>query len=204
MKSYQILSENEALQIAQELKEADWQHFEKEVTDKDTYEILKHEKINYLHKRLSECQDLIDDFFVQAIMPPKFVKYGVGQGYGPHVDAAFLGPSMGLPPLRTDIACTIFLTDDYEGGELIGPVPRMGIRGVPGTCAIYPCWMVHEVNKIMEGDRIVAVTWMQSMVRDEQQREILRTIKGVMDNKSSNPTIHLSSVYNALLKRWAS
>jgi predicted 2-oxoglutarate/Fe(II)-dependent dioxygenase YbiX len=201
MKSYQLINENEALQIAEELKESEWQHFEKKVTDKDTYELLRHEKIDYLHNRLTECQQMVDDFFVQAIMPPKFVKYEAGQGYGPHCDAAFLGPSVGLPPLRTDLACTIFLTDEYEGGELC--MSGVGYKGAAGTCVIYPCWKVHEVNRIMEGTRLVAVTWMQSMIRDEQDRYLLRTLKSLMDGSSGESVVVLSSVYNTLLKRWA-
>ena len=50
---------------------------------------------------------------------PLLNKYEVGMSYGWHIDNPIM-TAMGTP-IRTDIACTIFLSDsaDYQGGELV-------------------------------------------------------------------------------------
>ncbi len=117
--------------------------------------------------------------FCAAVLPcqftaPLFVRYEPGMRYGAHVDAALMGPGGNV---RTDVSITVFLNDpsEYEGGELAIELPG-GVRQVKlpaGDAVAYPTFAVHQVNPVQSGQRLVAVTWAQSRVRDPQMREVL-------------------------------
>lgn len=126
-----------------------------------------------------------------------------GGFYGPHADASV----MGVPPIRSDLSMTLFLTDGYEGGEL--HVEGVGvIKGNPGDIVVYPSYYVHEVTPVTKGERICAVMWIQSMIRDQQKRELLTRFHqhGVRlkEKESLSPDyIEITSLYNNLLRMWA-
>lgn len=72
---------------------------------------------------------------------------------------------------------TIFLSPpgSYEGGELVVEM-ELGTEQVklnPGEAIIYSSSTVHFVAPITNGVRLAAVTWIQSMVRDERLRAVL-------------------------------
>ena len=100
-------------------------------------------------------------------------KYTAGKYYSWHVDS----PMMGNPPLRTDMAMTIFLSDPstYEGGELL--IQQGGnitsFKPSKGDAILYPCQYLHCVNEIKSGERLAAVTWVQSNVKNPEQRQLL-------------------------------
>ncbi|MCB1970296.1 MAG: Fe2+-dependent dioxygenase [Geminicoccaceae bacterium] len=109
----------------------------------------------------------------RRIMPPIISRYANAQNYGNHIDDAI----MGQPPMRTDLSCTLFLTepDTYDGGDLVA-VGRDGeeaVRLPAGNAVIYPSTTLHRVEPVTRGVRMVAVTWIQSMVRDAAIRDIL-------------------------------
>lgn len=98
------------------------------------------------------------------IYPIVFSRYGAGMTYGWHVDS----PLMGNPPIRTDLAMTIFLSDpsSYEGGELLisGPQGITSYKPAKGDAVLYPCNYLHCVNPVTKGYRNAAVTWIQSQI----------------------------------------
>lgn len=102
-----------------------------------------------------------------------------GMGYGTHVDNAI----MGTPPLRTDLAFTLFISDpsDYSGGELIieDPQGEQDIKLGAGELVLYPATTKHRVNDVKKGSRLVAVGWVQSLVNDPRVREMLFDLYGV-------------------------
>lgn len=110
----------------------------------------------------------------KSVRHPSINRYEAGMFYGPHLDAPIM---RGQPPLRADISVTVFLSDptDYEGGELMIASERdpVAIKAKAGDAVLYPSGAVHEVRPVTSGVRLVAVTWMQSMVRDAQQRRLL-------------------------------
>ena len=155
------------------------------------------------------------DGFRSITMPatialPTFARYGKGMAYGQHVD----GPVFGQPPtrLRTDISVTIFLADatEYQGGELVlhlaeGPRPA---KGDAGDVLIYPSQTVHEVRPLIDGVRLVAVTWIQSMIRDPERRALLHdlgvALKGFEEGgEHPNEIMLLRKSRNNLMRMWA-
>jgi PKHD-type hydroxylase len=110
----------------------------------------------------------------KRLLIPTFARYTAGMEYGWHLDNAVMGAG---DPLRTDLAATLFLSEpeSYDGGELILDVPSGGqeIKLGAGEAVIYPATTIHRVAKVTRGAREVAVTWIQSAVRDERIRGIL-------------------------------
>ncbi len=112
------------------------------------------------------------------IAVPYYSRYREGMRYGPHVD----DPVMGIGPdprtrYRCDLAITLFLSgqEDYDGGELVVHT-EFGPRSVKlpaGDGVMYPASSLHEVRQVTRGERLAAVTWMQSMVPGAGQRELL-------------------------------
>lgn len=100
-------------------------------------------------------------------------RYAAGMTYGAHIDDAIMGD----PPIRTDVSLTLFLSDpaEYDGGALVientgGEQPY---RLPAGAAIAYPATTLHRVEPVTRGERLAAVTWMQSLVRDPSRREML-------------------------------
>lgn len=113
--------------------------------------------------------------FPVAMLPPMMTRYTPDMRYGAHADAAFL--QLGNVALRSDLSATIFLSDPkaYEGGALRIRLGTREIRfsGEAGTAIIYPSDMLHEVERVTSGERLVAITFIQSRIADRFRRETL-------------------------------
>lgn len=110
------------------------------------------------------------------INAPIYSRYRPGDHYGSHIDNAMMGPRGG-DRVRVDVSMTLFLNDPggYDGGELsidteYGP---KAFKLPAGDAAIYPTYYYHEVKPVTRGERLACVTWIQSLVRDAQRRQIL-------------------------------
>lgn len=118
--------------------------------------------------------------FARAIRRPEFARYEEGMEYGLHLDAPIQG---GRPPVRADLAVTVFLNEpsEYEGGELVvqSRTGEQSVKLPAGHAVVYPADTLHRVAKVTRGERLVAVTWVQSHVRDPQLREILIDLETV-------------------------
>jgi PKHD-type hydroxylase len=144
----------------------------------------------------------------KTIYPFVISKYTPGNAYGWHVDS----PTMGDPPLRTDLAMTIFLSDpaSYEGGELIiqGDNGPAAFKPARGDAVLYPCQYLHCVNEVTQGSRLAAVTWIQSNVKNAEQRQMLFQLKqvhGLLSQKSPTApeTALLLQTHANLFRMWA-
>ena len=113
-------------------------------------------------------EDFHNFAFPVAILPPLMTRYTSDMRYGAHADAAFL--QLGRrTALRSDLSATIFLGDPatYEGGALsIQLGTRRSLQGQPGSAIVYPSDMLHEVEPVTEGERLVAITFIQSRIAD--------------------------------------
>lgn len=148
------------------------------------------------------------EFYAARIYQILFSKCETGMGYGWHVDS----PVMGVPPTRTDLAMTVFLSDpsSYEGGELVirTETGETSYKPQLGDAVIYPCQYIHCVNDVKSGVRLAAVTWIQCSVRSAEQRQLLSNLKKVhehlaaQDAQSPETQLALQSWSN-LLRMWA-
>ena len=147
------------------------------------------------------------------IYPPLFNRYAGGEAFGTHIDNAVRLGAGGLR-VRSDLSATLFLSepDDCDGGELVVE-DRAGAQAVKlpaGDMLLYPASSLHQVTPVTRGQRICAISWMQSAVADNGARALLydldQSIQALAAGRAADdPDIdRLVHVYHNLLRRWAS
>lgn len=146
------------------------------------------------------------------VLPPLFNCYEGGGHYGNHVDNAIQRDAATHARVRTDVSVTVFLSqpDEYEGGELIVE-DSYGVHEVKlpaGDAVLYPSTSLHRVEPVTHGRRLAAVTWVQSMVRDDWQRAMLfnldmTILKLRQQLGETDELVALGSHYHNLLRQWA-
>lgn len=146
------------------------------------------------------------------IVPPLFNRYEGGEHYGLHIDGSVRGVPGSTQPLRTDLSCTLFLTDpdDYEGGELV-VMDTYGAHEVKlpaGDLILYPSSSLHRVEPVTRGARVSSFFWVQSMVREDAKRGMLfeldQTLQALRSQTGDTPeTVTLTGHYHNLLRLWA-
>ena len=115
--------------------------------------------------------------------------------------------------IRSDLSATLFLSDpdSYEGGELIveEQFGAQAVKLAAGDMVLYPSSSLHQVAPVTSGQRICAITWLQSAVADTSARALLydldQSIRALTpDRTKDDPEINrLIHVYHNLLRRWA-
>ena len=107
----------------------------------------------------------------RALSPLILSRYREGQTYGLHVDDAM------MRGLRTDLSFTLFLAppDSYDGGALMveDRFETRAVKLAAGDMILYSSGTLHRVEPVTRGQRIAVVGWVQSLIRDAAQREIL-------------------------------
>lgn len=144
----------------------------------------------------------------KVVLAPLFCRYDPGMRYGPHRDAPIVGER---PKVRTDVSVTVFLNDptEYDGGDLVlyGEEAPRRLRGEAGSAVVYPSGALHEVTPVTRGTRLVAVTWVQSLVRSAEQRrwlyELATATERLADGGAETAAIQqLRACRDALLRMW--
>lgn len=159
-----------------------------------------------------------DPLFFSAALPrkifnPLFNRYGGGSNhYGAHIDNAVLHSRNPAQWVRTDLSCTLFLSDpgDYEGGELVIQEPQ-GERRVKlpaGDLVLYPGTTLHQVTPVTRGARLASFFWVESMVRSGEQRQLLfemdmALLKLRRAGEGDPAVVQLTGTYHNLLRMWA-
>lgn len=143
------------------------------------------------------------------ILPPIISKYNNGMHYGWHTDS----PVMTIDyTIRVDLSITVFLSDPgtYTGGELEIEMPGGNVlyKLNKGDAIIYPTTKLHRVRPVIEGERVACVTWLQSLVKDTEKRELLYGIKTIQESlavkdQQSPENISILQVYSNLMRMWA-
>ncbi|MEO7916399.1 MAG: Fe2+-dependent dioxygenase [Dokdonella sp.] len=151
----------------------------------------------------------------KRILPPRFNRYEGGGEYGFHVDGAVMGLAGSAETseqMRSDVSCTLFLNDpdDYEGGELIvsDMYGEHEVKLPAGDLIVYPSSSLHRVAPVTRGARLASFFWVQSLVRDGEQRGMLldldRSIQSLTQaGADSESVLSLTNLYHNLLRRWA-
>ena len=159
-------------------------------------------KVQLLHHHLVQAAA-----FPRAVHSIRFSRSGVGEGYGRHVDNAWMSAG------RSDLSFTLFLSDPnaYEGGDLVldSPSGEERFRLQPGHAVVYPSTLLHCVEPVTAGERLVAVGWIESRIRHPDQRELLfelDTARRVLFARSGKDEVFdlISRSYSNLLRLWDS
>jgi PKHD-type hydroxylase len=107
----------------------------------------------------------------KALTPLLLSRYENKMHYGSHVDDAL------MHGMRTDVSFTLFLSDpaSYDGGELVieSAAGEDPVKLDAGSLVAYPSTALHRVNDVTNGERLAAVGWARSYIRDPARREML-------------------------------
>ena len=141
----------------------------------------------------------------RPILGPLFSRYEPGHAYGAHVDDALMGG------VRTDVSFTLFLSD---AGQLrrrrAGDRQRARARR-PSSCrrgsvVTYPATTLHRVAPVTRGQRLAAVGWVRSFVRDAARRELLFDLetarRRLFDREGKRRADLLAKCAANLLRMW--
>ena len=181
-------------------------------------------QILQLDKEKSEAAKDLDAIILQAlannqmvramalparILPPLYAKHRPGMVFASHADNPVMA---GNPPVRTDVSVTVFLSDPaaYEGGELTvaTEVGEAKFKLPRGDALVYPAGAVYTLREVTSGERVVAVTWIQSTVRAAARRQLLFDLDVASQMVSRNDPAStearlLFKTYGNLLRMWA-
>jgi len=144
------------------------------------------------------------------VASPSYVRYRAGMEYGAHLDDPIMGEGGAL--YRSDVAITVFLnaSQAYDGGELAVRT-AYGLQNVKldaGDAVLYPAGSLHGVNPVTRGERLVALTWAQSLVRDPAQRELLFGLNLARERllktaPEAEETAQVNTAYMNLMRMWS-
>lgn len=182
---------------------------------------VKHnEELSLKDQQLADLNNLVMGSLVRhpvyssAAMPkkvaaPYYARYTQGMSYGEHVD----DPVMGQGDIyRSDLSVTIFLSDpgDYEGGELVIQTDfgEQRVKLPAGDAVLYPSSSIHRVSEVTSGERLVAVSWIQSLVRDPDKRALLHELNQaretlLQEQPDAPETARVNHSYINLVRMWS-
>lgn len=182
--------------------------------------VKKNEEAFPEHAQIEELNNIVMGNLVRhpvyknAALPhrvaaPFYARYLPGMYYGDHVDDPVMGAE---GRYRSDISITVFLNEPerYEGGELVirSSFGENKVKYEAGDAVLYPSSSLHRVDEITRGERLVAVTWVQSLVRDPVKREILYELSQAREKMlrraaDASETTQVNTAYVNLLRMWA-
>ncbi len=156
----------------------------------------------------------------KSVYPPLFNRYsGSANAFGDHIDNAVRTHAATARHVRTDISCTLFLSDpaSYDGGELVvqDTYGEQRIKFDAGDLVMYPGTSVHRVEPVTRGERVACFFWVESMVRSDDQRRLLyemdMAITALRQQDLQRPAgsgerpelVRLTGCYHNLLRMWA-
>lgn len=146
------------------------------------------------------------------VYPPLFNRYSGGQEFGPHIDGSIRQVPNSPHRVRTDLSATLFLSDplEYEGGELVveDTYGTHKVKLPAGHVILYPASSLHHVTPVTKGARVASFFWIQSMVRDDFERNLLFELDNAArlvarDLPENAVNSQLTGIYHNLLRKWA-
>lgn len=192
----------------------------RETSDPRVAEGKQNLQISRTEPRLRDIADLLlgalkrHEAFRAAACPRQLhgvmvARYLPGMAYGAHVDDALMGDAT---LHRSDLSITVFLNapSDYDGGELAleSGSGELRVKLDARAMVCYPTGQLHRVLPVTRGERLVAVGWIQSHVRDAAAREALWDLfqarEAVFAREGKSRAFDLiNKTYANLLRRWA-
>ena len=167
------------------------------------------ESVQLVSGALVRSREFVDFAMPKRIAPPLLCRYEPGMQYGGHADAALI--QLANTRLRSDLSCTVFLIDPatYEGGELSIVIGNqaMPFKLAPGEAIVYPSTTLHEVVPVRAGQRLVSITFIESFIADQHQRNQvyeLNEIAALEGNSMSwESRVRLDVVRQNLMRMWS-
>ncbi|AMN79335.1 Fe2+-dependent dioxygenase [Pseudomonas azotoformans] len=162
--------------------------------------------------RLSDNALFMSAALPKRIYPPLFNRYSGGEAFDWHIDNAIRGIKGVRERVRTDISATLFLADpaSYDGGELVirDTFGEHAVKLPAGHLLIYPGSSLHKINPVTRGERIASFFWIESLVREDSQRQLLLDMDVAIQTLTVQDADHhallqLSGAYHNLLRRWS-
>lgn len=222
----QVLDAQRVLQLQSQLAEADWQDGTrsagaqatavKQNQQLPTHSALYADIADQILQALQQHPLLQSAALPQQILPPLLNRYQNHAHYGNHVDNALQRHHLTGQMVRTDLSVTLFLSDpdSYQGGELVidDLYGAHEIKLAAGDAIVYPSTRLHRVEPVTAGQRLAAVTWIQSLVKDHWQREMLFQLDMTiikLRQQLQQPTgdhpevLALTQHYHNLLRQWS-
>ena len=159
---------------------------------------------------IARNEELKNFVFPKRIASPLLARYEPGMKYGTHADAPFI--PLPTAPLRSDVSGTVWIADPstYEGGELVIHLgsEAVSVKGEPGAMVVYPSTTLHEVKPVTSGQRLVLITFIESVISDQVERELLWQLNEVHALEGLKmeweTRTRLQYVIASLHRRWAS
>jgi len=166
---------------------------------------------------VTQALDRSPTFFSAALpkklFPPRLNRYGGESNYyGNHIDGSIRYTPGRSGRLRTDVSCTVFLSnpEEYDGGELCiaDTYGEQSVKLPAGHAVLYPGTSLHQVKPVTRGHRLACFFWVESMVRSDEQRRLLyeldMNLLGLRQRHGdSAQTTAMTGVYHNLLRMWA-
>ncbi len=162
------------------------------------------ELTNLLSNKIREDALLKSFSLPRKIHGMMFTRTVCGQGYGHHIDNAYMSSG------RSDLSFTIFISNkgSYKGGELcIQSIQGdKEIKLNAGEIIIYPSTSLHYVKQVTAGERIACVGWIQSYIASNEDRCLLFGLdagaKGLLAKHGRSSELDLVfQAYSNLLRR---
>jgi PKHD-type hydroxylase len=167
------------------------------------------ESVQVLHAAIGRSEEFMNFAMPKRIAPPLLSRYEPGMKYGAHADSAIINTPNAR--MRSDLSCTIFIAapSTYEGGELsiVSGNRTLAFKGDPGDAIVYPSTTMHEVKPVRAGQRLVAITFIESLIADPHQRLQVYELNEVAALEGLNMTwenrVRLDVVRHNLMRMWA-
>jgi PKHD-type hydroxylase len=162
-------------------------------------------------ERLGQTPLFLASALPAQLLPPRFNRYTGGGTYGNHIDNALFPLPDNSGYVRTDLSCTLFLNepDEYDGGELVitDHAHDTRIKWAAGDMVLYPSTSLHRVEPVTRGERLASFFWVQSLIRNQDQRDMLFTmdqaIQSLTQDQADDQAIaSLTGVYHNLMRSW--
>jgi PKHD-type hydroxylase len=218
----QLLTRDQLSSIAPRLNAADWTDGRATAghqgrTVKHNQQLAEHSPLaqelrQLILGKLERHPQFIGATLPDRVYPPLFNRYADTMHFGAHIDNAIrLLPGSDVK-IRTDLSATLFLSDphDYDGGELLieDALHPQAFKLPAGDLIVYPTTRIHSVAPVTRGVRYASFFWIQSMIRDALQREILFSLdQSVQQLQAMSPPpnvcLNLTGCYHNLLRLWS-
>ncbi len=196
-----LLSKSDLDNVHHHLKNAEYLQYKNKYIVKKPSNV--DEQINRIVLNSLNVNEQVNCLSVKHVSSLNTLKYDVGMDYEWHVD------EVTIYGIITDYSISCFLTDDYDGGELV--INHNGndvnYKLPAGKALIYPTGLLHKVNPVKSGERIVVVGWMESLIRNSFIRDHLTNytmlVSQLVKENNNETVLKLEQLRINLLREYA-